>query len=137
MPSTVIPALVYDEAAKAIEWLERAFGFEPHLVVEGEEGSIEHAQLRLGTGMVMLGSTRHTEYQQLVTTVRDAGKATAGLYVVVDDVDGHAERARQAGAVIVLEPKDEDYGGRSYTCRDLEGNAWTFGDYNPWEPSPG
>lgn len=136
MSSAIIPALVYEDAPAAISWLEQAFGFERHLVVEGDGGSIEHAQLRFGTGMVMLGGARGTEYQQEVTTVRDAGKATAGLYVVVDDVDAHAAVARRAGAEFVLEPKDEAYGGRSYTCRDLEDNVWSFGDYDPWEPPP-
>jgi uncharacterized glyoxalase superfamily protein PhnB len=57
---------------------------------------------------------------------------TQGTYVVVADVDGHYARAKAAGAEIVLDLKKQDYGGRDYTCRDLEGHVWTFGTYDPW-----
>jgi uncharacterized glyoxalase superfamily protein PhnB len=136
MPSPVIPTFRYHDAPKAIEWLGRAFGFEPHLVVEGDGNTIDHAQLAFGEGMIMLGSMRENEYGDLVTTVTEVGKPTAATYVIVDDVDAHAQRAREAGAEIVLEPEDQDYGGRLYTCRDLEGNVWSFGTYDPWA-SPG
>lgn len=132
MSSSLIPSLRYHDAAAAIEWLCEAFGLERHLVVEGEDGRIEHAQLKLGSGMLMLGSTREGGYDDLVTTVEEAGRPTGGLYGVVEDVDAHAERAREAGAEIVQEPADQDYGGRLYTCRDPEGNVWSFGSYDPW-----
>ena len=130
MSSVVIPGLRYKDAPKAIEWLRDAFGFEVGLVVEPEPGIIAHSQLKLGTGMVMVGSALGDEFGQQVATVADLGKPTAAIYVVVDDVTAHAERARAAGAEIIMEP--EDYGGSNYTCRDLEGNIWSFGSYNPW-----
>jgi uncharacterized glyoxalase superfamily protein PhnB len=133
MSSPVIPTLRYHDAAKAIDWLVDAFGFERHLVVEGDEGRIDHAQLTFGSGMLMCGShDDHGGYGDLVRTVRLVGAPTGGIYVVVDDVDAHAERARAAGAEIVQPPEDQDYGGRNYTCRDLEGNVWSFGSYDPW-----
>jgi uncharacterized glyoxalase superfamily protein PhnB len=133
MSSPVIPTLRYHDAAKAIDWLVDAFGFERHLVVEGEEGRIDHAQLTFGSGMLMCGShDDHGGYGDLVRTVRLVGAPTGGIFVVVDDVDAHAERARAAGAEIVQPPEDQDYGGRNYTCRDLEGNVWSFGSYDPW-----
>jgi uncharacterized glyoxalase superfamily protein PhnB len=137
MPSPVIPTLRYHDAPKAIAWLGEAFGFEPHLVVEGEGNTIEHAQLTFGEGMIMLGSVRENDYGDLVTTVKDVGRPTAAAYVIVDDVDAHAQRAREAGAEVVLEPEDQDYGGRLYTCRDLEGNVWSFGSYDPWSEQGG
>lgn len=133
MSSTVIPSLRYQDALRAVSWLQEAFGFEPHLVVEGEGERIEHAQLTCGSGMIMLGSGGETEYDELVTSAPEGGRATIGLYVIVADVDGHAARARAAGAEIVSEPEDQDYGGRLYTCRDLEGNVWSFGSYDPWQ----
>jgi uncharacterized glyoxalase superfamily protein PhnB len=133
MSSPVIPTLRYHDAAKAIDWLVDAFGFERHLVVEGDEGRIDHAQLTFGSGMLMCGShDDHGGYGDLVRTVRLVGAPTGGIYVVVDDVDAHAERARAAGAEIVQPPEDQDYGGRNYTCRDLEDNVWSFGSYDPW-----
>ena len=133
MTSPVIPTLRYHDAPKAIDWLVEAFGFERHLVVEGDEGRIDHAQLTYGSGMLMCGShDDHGGYDDLVRTVQLVGAPTGGMYVVVDDVDAHAERAQAAGAEIVQPPEDQDYGGRNYTCRDLEGNVWSFGSYDPW-----
>ena len=57
-----------------------------------------------------------------------------GRYLVVDDVTARAERARAAGAEIVIEPEEQDYGGANYTARDPEGNLWNFGSYDPWQP---
>jgi uncharacterized glyoxalase superfamily protein PhnB len=134
--ATVIPALRYQDAPKAIDWLCRAFGFEKHLVVPGEEGSIAHAQLRFGNGMIMLGSARKHggPYDQLVKTPAEVGgTSTQGPYVIVEDADAHLAQARAAGAEIVIDIKDEDHGGRGYTCRDPEGHVWSFGTYDPWE----
>lgn len=132
MSSTVVPGLRYHDAPKAIQWLCEAFGFEAGLVVEPEPGMIAHAQLVHGTGMVMLGSALEDDSAHQVATVRATGKPTAAIYVVVEDVGGHAEQARAAGAEITIEPTKQDYGGSNYTCRDFEGNLWSFGSYNPW-----
>lgn len=136
MSSTVIPGSRYRDAKKAIDFLCDAFGFERHLVVEGDGGTIPHAQLTYGSGMFMLGSARDDDHGALFTTPAEAGRPTSAMYVVVDDVDAHAERARAAGAEIVQEPVDQDYGGRLYTARDPEGHVWSFGSYDPWaEPA--
>jgi uncharacterized glyoxalase superfamily protein PhnB len=129
---TVIPAMQYRDAPAAIEWLCNAFGFERHLVVPGENGTIAHAQLVHGSGMIMLGSVKDSEYGQLLRQPRDVGGETQTVYVIVADVDAHYARAKNAGVEIVIDIKDEDYGGRDYTCRDPEGHIWTFGSYNPW-----
>ena len=133
--ATIIPGLRYEDAPKAIDWLCRAFGFEKQLVVPGEGDSIAHAQLSYGNGMIMLGSAGKpgAGYEDLVRPPAELGGAnTQAPYVIVDDCNAHYERARAAGAEIVLDLEDKEYGGRGYTCRDLEGNVWNFGDYDPW-----
>ena len=127
----VIPALQYQDARAAIEFLCKAFGFEKNAVYEDKDGSIAHAQLTHGNGMVMLGSVKDTEYGKLLKRPHDAGGVTMSVYVVVGDADAHFERAKAAGAQIVREPVTQDYGGRDYTCKDPEGHVWTFGTYDP------
>src|SRR6266480_3611152 len=112
MTSTIIPCLRYRDAPRMIEWLCQAFGFERHLVVEDGKGGIAHAQLTLGPGMIMLG-----------TAWGD------------DDPFGRLQ-SKPAGAEIVIEIKDEDYGGRVFSCRAPEGHLWNVGSYDPWK-APG
>jgi uncharacterized glyoxalase superfamily protein PhnB len=131
--ATVIPCLRYRDAQAAIEWLCRAFGFEKHLVVPGEGGTIAHAELSFGNGMIMLGSVKKSEFDRLMKQPDEIGDAeTQTPYVIVSDADALYARAEAAGAKIVLEIKDEDYGGRGFSCRDLEGRLWNFGTYDPW-----
>jgi uncharacterized glyoxalase superfamily protein PhnB len=131
--ATVIPCLRYRDAQAAIEWLCRAFGFEKHLVVPGEGGTIAHAELSFGNGMIMLGSVKESEFDRLMKQPDEIGGAeTETAYVIVSDADALYARAKAAGAKIVLDIKDEDYGGRGFSCRDLEGRLWNFGTYDPW-----
>jgi uncharacterized glyoxalase superfamily protein PhnB len=126
----VIPTMRYQDASAAIDWLERAFGFERHAVHQGEGGRIEHAELRFGSGMIMLGSARESE-EWPSRTPGELGGATGGTYVIVEDPDAHYRRAKDAGAEIVMELTDQDYGSRDYSARDLEGYLWSFGTYRP------
>jgi uncharacterized glyoxalase superfamily protein PhnB len=131
--ATVIPTMRYNDATAAIEWLCKAFGFEKHLVVPGEDGTIVHAQLVFGNGMVMLGSASESEFDNLQKPPSALGGAVSlSLYIIVDDADSHYARAVAMGAEIVIEIRDEDYGGRGYSCRDPEGYVWSFGSYDPW-----
>lgn len=133
--SAVIPCLRYRDAPKAIEWLCAVFGFEQHLVVANDDGSIAHAQLILNGGMLMLGSVTNNEneYGQLIKQPDEInGLETQSPYLVVADTDAVHQRALAAGAVMVIDIKDEDYGGRGFSCRDLEGHLWNVGSYNPW-----
>ena len=137
--SPVIPGLRYTDAPAAIEFLCDAFGFDRHAIYADDVDStiIQHAQLVLGTGMVMLGSVRDGETESLYSwsTPRALGGATTCIYVVVNDPDAHCLRARNAGAVVVNEPHDnEGYPGRGYEALDPEGNIWSFGSYDPWAP---
>jgi uncharacterized glyoxalase superfamily protein PhnB len=116
-PPNIYPFLRYADAGAALEWLKTAFGFEERAVYrEGDDGPIHHAEISLGPGIVMFGPGDADDH---------------GIYVAVDDADAHYERAKAAGAEIVREIEDTDYGSREYTARDLEGNVWSFGTYRP------
>ena len=128
----IIPGMRYSDAPAAIEWLCKAFGFKKHLVVPGENVTIAHAQLTLGNGMIMLGSIRDDEFGQFIKTPAEAGGATQGVYIVVDEIDAHYQNAKDAGAEIIMEIEDQDYGGRVYSAQDPERNLWSFGSYDPW-----
>lgn len=133
--SAVIPGLRYEDAAAAIEWLCRVFGFEKQAVYPNADGTIAHAQLTLGTGMVMLGSaTRNTPYGQYVRHPKEVGGyETQSPYLVVSDCDAVYERAKAARAEILIDIETKEYGGRGFTCRDLEGHLWSVGSYDPWD----
>ena len=133
--ATVIPCLRYRNAPAAIEWLCAAFGFEKHTVHPNNDGTIAHAQLAFGNGMIMLGSVleKETGWGALIKQPDEIGGAeTQSAYVIVGDADAIYARAKAAGAKIVVEIKDEDYGGRGFSCYDLEGHLWNFGTYDPW-----
>ena len=131
--ATVIPALRYRDAPAAIEWLCDNLGFEKHLVVPDEQGGIAHAQLSFGNGMIMLGSLRESEYGKLLKQPDEIGGAeTQSPYLVVEDADAVYEKVKTAGGEITIEIKDEDYGGRGFSCRDIEGHMWNVGTYDPW-----
>ena len=133
-PARIVPALRYRDAAAAIDWLCRAFGFERHFVVPGEGSTIEHAQLVCGDAMIMLGSHREDEFGRLIRLPEQiGGRVTQAIYMIVEDPDTHQARAEAAGAEIVKPCADQDYGGRLYTARDCEGHIWSFGSYYPWQ----
>ncbi len=127
---SIYPALRYRDAEAAVEWLGRAFGFEEQAVHRGDDGTIQHAELRLGNGLVMLGQHRPGGF--FGDTPPDPAASPQSIYVVVEDVDAHHDRARAAGAEIARGPVDQDYGSREYAARDLEGNLWSFGTYDPF-----
>jgi uncharacterized glyoxalase superfamily protein PhnB len=127
--ATMHPFARYDDAHAAIDWLERAFGLERRSVTESRTGEVVHAELGLGGSVFMLGAAGGTDIG--VQPAKRVGTATGGVYVVIEDVDAHCERARAAGAEIVREPEDTPYGSREYLARDLEGHPWSFGTYVP------
>jgi len=120
----IIPTLRYKDAKAAIDFLERAFGLERREVMESQDGTVAHAELTYGRGMVMVGSsgTGDAQFENGVTSI----------YVVADDPDALHERARAAGAEISRGLTDQDYGSREFTAKDPEGNVWSFGTYDPW-----
>ena len=125
-------ALFYEDPAKAIDWICHAFGFEVRIKVE-EGGKIHHSELTFGEGVIMVGDAASTApHAKAFTSPRSVGGAnTQSLFVYVDDVEAHCERARAAGAKILSEPKTTDYGeeywsDRGYGCEDPEGHQWWF-----------
>lgn len=136
VPTAIIPCLRYADAPRAIDFLSAAFGFKVQAVhADAADPSVVlHAQLLLGGHMVMLGSDRAgpTRDRFRWRLPSQVGGITMCVYVVIDDVDAHCERARAAGAEILDEPHDnEGYAGRGYEARDPEGHVWSFGSYDP------
>ncbi len=132
--SSIVPSVRYGDAHAAIEWLCRVFGFQKQAVYEGPNGSVAHAQLTHGAGMLMLGSSSNGgEYaRHMVELGETGGRETVGLCLIVEDCEGVYRRAREAGAEIVSELSLPEYGGQAFACRDLEGHVWWVGSYNPW-----
>jgi uncharacterized glyoxalase superfamily protein PhnB len=135
--NALVSCLNYKDATAAVDWLGRAFGFREHAVYRDDDGQVVHAELAFGNGLIMLGPDQGGEFGKLVMTLpeRAGGRCTQAIYVIVDDVDAHHARAVAAGAEILIAPRDESYGGRTYAARDPEGHAWSFGSYDPWAAS--
>jgi uncharacterized glyoxalase superfamily protein PhnB len=129
----IFPALRYRDATAAAEWLVRAFGFTERSVYRDENGIIRHAELQLGAGIVMFG--QHSDDGSMGGKLPDALASPISLYVVVNDLDAHHRRATAAGADIVRDLAEMDYGSREYSARDPEGNLWSFGTYDPYQPA--
>ena len=121
----ISPSLLYRDPRAAIDWLERAFGFTRGMVVEDGD-RIAHAELWHGDSCVMLGGERSDDLGQ--------PPGSGWSYVVVEDADAHHARAKDAGAEIVMELVETDYGSRDYAARDPEGHGWSFGTYRPSRP---
>jgi len=132
----IATALYYDDPARAIDWLCKAFGFEVLIKVEGENGSVVHSELVFGGGLVMVADAKANRPDRPEWGYRKSprgvgGANTQSLMVYVDDVEAHCNRARAEGAQIVSEPATSDYGedhwsDRGYEARDLEGHHWWF-----------
>jgi uncharacterized glyoxalase superfamily protein PhnB len=124
---SIHPTLLYRDAGTAIDFLERAFGFETLARHDDPDGTVAHAELRLGDDVVMVG----TGAEGLQDVPDDFKAARVGVYLSVEDLDAHHERARDAGAKVTRKPENTDYGSREYSARDLEGLHWHFGTYVP------
>ena len=132
--ATIIPALRYKDAPAAIEWLCKALGFQKHVVYPNPDGTIAHAQLKFGNGMIMLSSAVESEFNKFAIQPAETGnRNTQSPYLIVNDADAVYASAKAANAEIVIDIRDESYGGRGFTCRDPEGHLWSAGTYNPWE----
>lgn len=123
---TFYPILTYRDAEAAIGWLHAAFGFALRFRTPAPDGTVAHAELDYGTGVVMLHSGAPAS-----PPPADWRETLQAVYAAVADPDAHCERARAAGAEITREPEDTDYGSREYSARDLEGHHWHFGTYRP------
>ncbi len=135
--STVIPGHRYRNAPAAIDWLCQVFGFERHAVYEGKNGTIDHAELTLNGGMIMLGSGKDDEYGRGFKSPGELGGIeTRSVYIVVPDADAAHARAVAAGATITRPLQNTPYGSREFAVKDPEGHTWLAGTYDPWQPHP-
>jgi uncharacterized glyoxalase superfamily protein PhnB len=132
--SSVAAAMRYRDVAVASNWLCAAFGFQKHFVATSETGVVHYAQLTFGYAMLMLSPVRDTPLGKYMKQPDEIGGAeTQSCYLLVSDADAHYARAKASGAEIILDIQDDDFGGRSYACRDPEGHIWNFGTYDPWQ----
>jgi uncharacterized glyoxalase superfamily protein PhnB len=118
-------ALCYKDPKRALQWLEEAFGFEQSMVILGENDEIMHSEMRFGDGLIMVGNEWSPMHK---SPANINGFNTQTVHVqLMSDIDAHCERARKAGAKILMEPETQFYGDRSYRAADFEGHIWTFG----------
>ncbi len=117
----ITPYLLYEDATAAVDWLVRAFGFKERMRITGPDGKVNHAELEMADGLIMLGSPG-PDYRN----PKNLGASTHNTYVYVEDVDKHFQIAQQAGAEILEEPTDQFYGDRRYGAVDPEGHEWFF-----------
>jgi PhnB protein len=120
----VTPYLLYEDVPAALDWLTRAFGLRERMRLPGPDGKIAHAEMEIADGVVMMGCPG-PDYRN----PKRVGHVTQELYVYVDEVDKHYERARQAGATILEKPTDQFYGDRRYRAVDPEGHHWSFAQH--------
>ncbi len=120
----VTPYLLYEDVPAALAWLSEAFGFRERLRFTAEDGTVNHAEMELADGVIMLGDPGG-DYRN----PRRAGAVTVQVHVYVEDVDAHCARAKAAGAAILSGPTDEAYGDRRYDTEDLEGHRWSFAQH--------
>lgn len=118
----ITPYLLYEDVGAALEFLAKAFGFRQQGdVFRGPGGEINHAAMKLGRHLVMMGCPGKG-----YRNPRRLKQATVLLYVDVADADKHCARAEKAGAKIKDAPADTFYGARRYSVEDPEGHLWYF-----------
>lgn len=117
----ISPYLNYEDTGAMMAWLTRAFGLVERHAQRGADGKVNHAEMALQDGVVMMGSPGGS-----FRNPRHLGQVTRSLCVYIDDLDAHCARARAAGAEIIEEPADQPYGDRRYGARDPEGHHWYF-----------
>lgn len=114
-----VPYFTYRDGHAALNFLEKAFGFERIAAYDDDRGKLAHGEMRSGDAFLMLGSGD------------EPSNGAPGTYLHVQDLDAHFEKAKAAGATIVWEPHDTEFGTRRYRCKDPEGYEWSFGTYQP------
>lgn len=124
-----VPNLCYRNPSAAIDFLAEAFGIEATFIATSESGEVVHAQLSAGSTMIYLGPDVADNRYGMHSPLALNGMNQCVCLVIDGDVDEHAKHAQQAGAEIIGSPHDTDYGGREYSCSDLEGHVWSIGTY--------
>ncbi len=126
-------SLVYERAPEAIDWLCRAFGFEVRLRVDGKDGKVIHSELVFGDAVFMVSDAQRPERPNSRAPTELGGANTQKIFVYVDDIDAHCERALAAGAKLVRAVGTHDYGeeywtDRGYSCTDVGEHEWYFAE---------
>jgi len=123
----ISPLLFYRDPKAALDFLERAFGFETRMVVDDGQGGVIHSE-SLFEGHVVMVSGPPSPQSKYASPLDLGGRRTSSIHVQLKDgIDALCEQARAAGATIEREPGDQPYGDRVFTCLDPEGHAWSFG----------
>lgn len=130
----LMPALRYRDCDAAVDFLTGVFGFTEGVAFRDDAGKVQHAELWLGRGGIMIGPVADTPFSKVMRQPDEAGGVTASFFCYVADPDAHFARSQAAGFEIVLPLRDESYGSREYSVRDPEGHVWTFGTYAPQPP---
>lgn len=134
LPS-IYPFLRYEDPESALRFLKQAFGFEERAVYRSPDGAVAHAELTLGHGLIMFGGPDSANRMKMASSKQVPAK-NQGVYIVVTDPDALCARAKAAGASILMELTDTDYGSRDFSALDPEGNIWSFGTYQPLAAPP-
>jgi uncharacterized glyoxalase superfamily protein PhnB len=130
---TVYPFLHYHDAPGAMEWLTKVLGFETTFTAPGPDNTIDHAEMRLGNSHIMLSSALSST--PFPRQVDDPSHTNLDLYVAVDDIDAHYQRAVAAGAMLTRDLVDATgYESRGFSTRDPEGHHWSLGTYRAQAP---
>ena len=119
-----VPALHYKKPLAALDWLEKAFGFERTMLIIGDDEREMHAEMGFGNGTIMVGGEWDS---RVVSPLSVDGRGTQDIHVFLsDEIKAHCARARAAGATIIQEPTEQFYGACTYRALDIEGHMWTF-----------
>lgn len=126
------PYMIVKDVKKTLDFYERAFGFETRITLPDKDGSIMHAEMAYRDNVLMIGSESEQQKQLSARTLKGS---PVSFYLYVDKIDDFFQKARQAAAEVVSEPKDQFWGDRTCTVRCPEGYQWTFAqniaDFDP------
>jgi len=133
---TIFPIIRFHDSDAGLAWLKDVLGFEEHGVFRGDDGSVQHGELRHGDAWIMIGTEPEGGDDRFTERPSAAGRGgahagTGFFYLAVDDAAAAFERAKAAGADLSSELESRDYGGREFSLRDREGNIWSVGEYDP------
>jgi uncharacterized glyoxalase superfamily protein PhnB len=121
---TLASALSYRDPKAALAFLEKAFGFQPLMIIKDDKGHIVHSEMTLGDGLIMVGGEWDGEHKSPLSL---GGQNSQTIHVhITEDIDAHCAHAKAAGAEIIMEPADQFYGDRAYRACDPEGHIWSF-----------
>ena len=128
----LIPALRYDDTEAALRFVSDVLQLEEHVVHRSEDGTIQNAQFKVGTGLMMFAPPQGGTFDEHMVAPKDVGnRATMSIYVVVQDIAARYDHIKATGANILQPLEAQSYGGSNFTIADTEGHVWSFNDYDP------